>query len=354
MKQKLSWIALVLFLAMLIPNLALAQTENPRMKETMDRLIKEGWTPVGPGVAQRSHGDNKVETFAFGPDGLRHAVKELEGKLAFLQQQYRSHRKADLQKAINDLKSSIAKLKVDAKKAEKSTADVLAEKNGCTVSFGSNSDAYWLTNGAGTAATASGSFNNTCGYYADTHAFAHAYATRGTLTETLTQSDPKSGYNISSSAVVSVPGSTPCFSEAYSHARFTGGNIFLSFSDTNYSCPSPPVTVSISGPTYILISGYNSEIATWTATASSGVPGYSYQWYRDGYPVGTGSTYSESFFGSNWDSSELFELSVTVTDSASQTASATHSVNVWYSREYNNECGMYRFPYECPYIYPEY
>jgi hypothetical protein len=322
----------------------------------MDRLVREGWTPVAPGVAQRGHGDSRVETFAFGPDGMKWGLQELQGKLASLQKQYRVNRKADLLRAINELKSSIAKFQEDLKKAEQEPMDAGAEKNGCSVSFGANADAYYLTNVAGTGATASANFNNTCGYFAETYAYAQAYATRGTLTETLTQSDPKSGYNISSSATVSVQGSTACASEAYAFSRFTGGGIFLSFNDSNPSCPPPPppaLNASISGPYYLSISGYNYETVTWTATATGGVPGYSYQWYRDGSYVGSGSTYSETFYGNNYDYTEYVNLSVTVADSASQTKAATFSTEIWYSSEYNDECGSYRFPYECPYIYPD-
>jgi hypothetical protein len=81
---------------------------------------------------------------------------------------------------------------------------------------------------------------------------------------------------------------------------------------------TPPLSASIWGPGYVDAS----TMQTWTASAANGTGPYSYTWYRDGYYVGTGDTYTDDTGG--WD----FELRVDVTDSAGGSTSAWQWVTV--------------------------
>ncbi len=82
--------------------------------------------------------------------------------------------------------------------------------------------------------------------------------------------------------------------------------------------PPPPLTVSISGPGSIR----PNTTCEWIGSASGGTPGYTYDWsggstiYEDG-----GEIYLARGSGS-------FTVSVTVTDAAGRTASASKSVSV--------------------------
>jgi hypothetical protein len=87
-----------------------------------------------------------------------------------------------------------------------------------------------------------------------------------------------------------------------------------------------PLSVYISGPTNTYIGSYE----TWTAMGTGGMPPYTYNWYRDGAYVGSGSTYSDYVdYGS-------FQLQVNVTDAAGGTVSTW----TWVTGE-QQMCGDY-------------
>jgi hypothetical protein len=65
-----------------------------------------------------------------------------------------------------------------------------------------------------------------------------------------------------------------------------------------------------------------STTQTWVAPTSGGVPAYQYHWYRNGSPVGSGSTYTAST------GSVPFNLQVDVTDQTWSTRSAVLRVDV--------------------------
>jgi hypothetical protein len=350
MKQKLGWVCLVLLLAIFAP-VSPALSDDPAWDpfatqnkggDVLNQMKSEGWRVVAPGVMQRRGSDNQIETFAVGPEGLRWGIKELRARLAFLRKEHRIYGTDEIRKAIVSYQKQIAKLQRDlarAKDLEPESLESAVEKVGCSVSYGSSSTAGHLTNTAGTTATASANFTNTCGYSAETYAYAYARATRNTLTETFSQTDPRTGTNITSSAVATVQGGPDCYSEAYSYARYAAANIFLSFSDSHSSCPTPNnPTVTISGTTYEYFSSAGCQSRTWTATVSNGTSPYTYQWfYGNGTTaVGTGATYTRSVCPGN---APGFDLKVTVTDSGGVSASDTHFVYVEYDPQ--PMCGQY-------------
>ena len=61
--------------------------------------------------------------------------------------------------------------------------------------------------------------------------------------------------------------------------------------------------------------------STWNAATTGGYPGYMYQWYRDGAPVGNGSSYTAAAGSSD------FDLRVEVTDQTWSTVAAVFMVN---------------------------
>ncbi|HXU31273.1 MAG TPA: S8/S53 family peptidase [Thermoanaerobaculia bacterium] len=83
-----------------------------------------------------------------------------------------------------------------------------------------------------------------------------------------------------------------------------------------------PLTVYISGNSSPQVYTYES----WYAVAANGTGPYSYAWYRDGYFVGTGATYSD------YVAETAFQLQVTVTDAAGATATNW----LWVSPNFGN------------------
>jgi hypothetical protein len=90
--------------------------------------------------------------------------------------------------------------------------------------------------------------------------------------------------------------------------------------------PIAPLALSISGNGYPQAYTYE----TWYGAAANGTGPYSYSWYRDGYFVGTGNTYSDYV-------DTAFQLQVTVTDAAGATATNW----LWVSPNYGNNCDPY-------------
>ncbi len=78
------------------------------------------------------------------------------------------------------------------------------------------------------------------------------------------------------------------------------------------------LTASISGPTLV----YADQSQTWNSVVTGGVTPYTYQWYKDGAPVGTGASLA---MNSGWTN---FSLQLDVTDAASIARSITQPVTV--------------------------
>ncbi len=82
--------------------------------------------------------------------------------------------------------------------------------------------------------------------------------------------------------------------------------------------PKCPLAVSINGPGFVSAG----SVATWDAVPVNGTQPYTYQWYINGSPVGTGPSYTGDVDGAD------FEISVTVTDAVGTQAGNSMYVTV--------------------------
>jgi hypothetical protein len=212
--------------------------------DLLDRLQKEGWTTVAPGVMQRTLEDGKVETFGFGAPGLRFRLEELQAHLAFLRQEYSLHPSRALRQAIRAQRAEVLRTEAALRKADgrlESAREALRNEAGtCPVDYDGTVDALPLTQGV--SANASSSFKNDCGYSGEVYAHAYAKATAANNTVTTrTLSDPapntpRIGGNVTASASASADGVKDCHSYAYSSVINYDLEIMYEVSDTNTQC----------------------------------------------------------------------------------------------------------------------
>ena len=332
-----------LLLSILVLCLAFLGTSRPGLADQVDRqtlndplpyLQAHGWKIVSDGVLQRERKPGDVETFVFGASGFTWKLQDLQSQLATLRSLFQAHPDADLRKAILNHRQEIANTQQMlelAKAAEAKGEAPVIPKDTCTITYSYNADAGYFTSAQGTYASANASFTNNCSLTGEVYAYATASVTVNGAPTTQTVTDgPRSGSNVSASAYASEYGIPSCSSYAYASVSSSSLNpSSYSRSASNSSCPLPnPPTVSISGTSFVSLTGNTCRTYTYTANVSGGVPGYSYQWYFDGSPAGTGSTYSHRWCGYNTDDSYIDTVSVTVRDSAGQSGSASLDVDV--------------------------
>lgn len=354
--MKRGFVALVLglcalFLADATLNAQVAIEKGNDLSILPDQLIAQGWQEVTPGLLQRQRPGQPVEILAFGPEGLTRALQEVRGRYGALLEIYKADPKPEIEQALGELQNqaieleqTIAGLRTDSKLG--------STENLCNFSFGCGADAYPLSYTQGVGAHSSAYFYNDCSYNASVYAEAYGYTNGGGTGSFQWQSD--NGSNVSKSASISVGGSPTCYSSAYSYVSSSSLSLFYSCSDYNYDCPVPttPPSVYISAPSYVYVYGYNCETVTWYAVPSGGTPSYSYSWTVGGYSGGTGSSTSMTYCGSGYTYNDYVNVSVTVTDSASQQASA----GFWTDIYYQGSCYYYlesslAFPVEPCYMY---
>ena len=239
-----------LFLPSLL--LCLAAASDPRsglaasLDVTIERLEKEGWQQVSPGVMQRTLEGDRIETFGFGAEGLRFKVQQMKEHLAFLRKEYARQPSPELRQAIRAHRAEILRTQTALRKAgaagtlESSTSALVATGANCSASYDATVDAFPLAQGA--SADADSYFDNPCGYTGEVYAHAYAKATTATnVVNNSTQSDPapdtpRIGSNVSASAAVSTNGVKDCYSYAYSSVTSYDVEITYSVSDTNTAC----------------------------------------------------------------------------------------------------------------------
>lgn len=315
------------------------RAEDPEVKKPLTEIQKkmtaEGWTRISDSVFERQTG-TKVEHLGYGRQGLGWTIGKLTRQLEGLMREYESYPSEDLAKIIDDLSLKIANAKLELRNMPVEMSSITGGVAGGSCSnicYSATADAYYPTGSQGVAAVAEAKFNSTCGYSGDTYAYAYARATQGTTTNTVTQSDPRSGTNVTSYASASANGGSvsgiPCYSEASSFAQSSALGISYSTSDTNSSCPLPSCTVTISGTGYEYFNNYGCRSRTWTATVNPGCTPSTYEWKLNGTVVGYGSTYTRSVCA--YDS--YLSLEVTVNGSAYD----SHEVYI----DYTQMCGDY-------------
>jgi hypothetical protein len=300
--------------------------------EWLTQMLQDGWQKVAEGLLQRSGEGSQVETFTYGAEGLQWMVQRLEQQILSLEDMYGTHPSEDLADLIENLSDELA----DANR-NLSTGQV-GEFSGeqldnCDISYGAHAYADPLLGGAapGVSALADAYFHNNCGYLGNTYAYAYVQATTGSVFSTKTQEDPKyDGAWLDSVAQWSLGGPADCYSNAYARAWSPALSISYEAQDVNYSCPPPPPTppaASITGPALVgLSSSIPCKDVTWTASATGGSPGYTFDWYIDSIYQGSGTQLTKRYCFS----SQTVTVDVIARDTAGLTDSASFTTNIAY------------------------
>jgi len=319
----------------------LAQAK-PQEPAWLTRMYGEGWQKVQEGVLQRGKG-GQAETFTFGEQGLRYTVENLKQQVNFLQQAQNQHPSPELGKAISNLQHQIgaANTRLSTGQVEGPSADLTS---GCDFSYGAHAYAEPLTGSQGVTGRSDAYFHNNCGIIGNAYAQVYVQAQTGTVLSTKTQEDAKySGTWLDSAAQWSLNGNTNCSSSAYARAWSDSPYMSYETSAQNTLCPPPPPTVTISGASNVYTDNYSPcANVTWTASASGGTPGYTYNWYIGGTYQGSGYQLTLQYCYTN----ATVTPTVVVYDSGSpqQSAQASYSTNIYYT-QYYDPCT--EDPYSC-------
>ncbi len=319
--------------------------EAPEWAALALEMESAGWREVTDKVFERRLGDAKVEHLGYGTEGLAWTIGELDRQLERLLAEFEQFPTIELAETIEGLSGAISRAHQELRNLSRggglTAAPMALDGPSCDgVCYSATADAYHQTSQQGVSATAMAKFNNPCGYSGDTYAYAYARATLGSTTTQVTQEDPKTGSNVTSSVVASVAGGSstlPCFSTAASFVQSSLLGFSYSTSDTNDGyCPVVAVapTCSISGTSYEYFTNLACRSRTWTAVASGGATPYSYQWTVNGTAVGTGTSYTRSVCPA----SGSFTLSLTVTGANGLACTSSRTVLVEYE-PFFGECG---------------
>jgi Carbohydrate binding module (family 6) len=246
MKKNFYLIALLCLVTLGVarPGLAVSSTTNPA--DLIERLEKEGWEQVQPGVMQRTAESGEIETLGFGTEGLRFKLAEMKAHLEFLRKEFARRPSGELRKAIRSYRAEIQRTEKALKKGGKagsleSSTQALVAGTGCTANYDGIASVLPLTKGA--SAEAEAYFENGCGYTGEVYAHAFAEATSAANEKvTMTQSDPapngfRIGGNVAASAAVTVNGVRDCYSYAYASVTSYDLDLVYSQSATNSTCP---------------------------------------------------------------------------------------------------------------------
>ena len=333
MTRKISLFCLLLCITLFAGAAFAMPPESPFGQGRQAELLAEGWQPVTDNVLQRSLGGNKTETFAYGPEGFAWMLQRLEDRLGFLADEYEKYPSENLRKVILDLQEEIGKMEKSLDTSQLALAEPIGGETlaNCDISYGAHADAYPLYPGPGVGATADAYFHNNCFYWGKAEASVYVRATQGGITTSDSAGQTQEGENVQAAVTLTRNGVEDCYSSAWARASSDGLGIYYETFDANDVCPIPTLALTISGPLSVFVSGYTCRSVTWTASATGGVPGYTINWYRDGYYVGSGSSYTEFFCGNNWSWVEYVYLSAVVTDSLGATASDTHTTTIRYT-----------------------
>jgi len=335
----------------------ISQQVQPLDPEWLQQMYAEGWQNVQPGVLRRDTGGGQYETFTYGAEGFQWVAQNLQQQVSRFEVAHNASPDEDLAELIDQLKGQILDLEgnIDsAPSAETFNGEALES---CSISYGGDAFAGPQSGTQGVTASSSAYFHNDCNYVGNTFATAYAHAIAGTVETIKIQNDPKNGGSwIDSNASASANGSTSC--ESYAQGSVTVSALSVSYQTPfrqNFNC-SLPLTNSVSGtPNYYTHSYSGCALLTWTASASGGTPGYTYDWYIGTAYQGSGSSLTLQYCYTN----ETVTVRAVARDSAGLTAEASYTSHVEYY-DYSNpcndpyapgcECGS--LPYYDPYICP--
>jgi hypothetical protein len=325
-------LSLCLFTMILGVRAGSAQQVQPLEPEWLQQMYAEGWEKVEEGVLRRDTGGGEFETFSYGAEGLQWVIDGYVQQLGFLEERYNETPSEDLAGVIEKLQGQIDKLSEaleTAPSAEAVDGGTLAE---CTeVAYGGQASAGPTLSPRGVTATATAYFHTNCAnYIGDTFALAVAEVTDPvTALHTInTNEDPSQGAWIDSSATSSASGSASCHSYAQASVYINGNFVFQTPPAEHYGCPLSPVA-TISGPATATADYYINNgcvNVTWTASASQGNPGYTYQWYIGTALQGTGSTLTKSYCNASTSAT----VRVVATDTRGWSDDATFTTNIVY------------------------
>lgn len=332
MKSKSLFVSTLLCLAMMITGARFgsAQQVQPLEPEWLLQMYADGWNKVQDGVLQRD-AEGGVETFTYGAEGYQWAKQSLERQVSALLSRYNAYPSEDLAELIDQLKAKIAQLGEGINSAPTAEAFDGEALENCNLSWGGNSTAGPQSGTQGVTASANAYFHNDCGYVADTFATATAHAIAGTVETTKIQNDPRTGGWVDSNASASANGSVGCESRAQGQVTIWALNIFYATPErVNYNC-SLPLTNSVSTYDYYTDSYSPCANVTWTAAASGGSPGYTYDWYINNAYQGSGSTLTRQYCYQN----AAVTATAVARDTLGQTASASATSYVSYFNNSN-------------------
>jgi hypothetical protein len=352
--KKQFFVCLLLCLSIVATALpGLAQDKARQSNDPIAQLLRDGWKIVQDGVLQREHGP-QIETYVFGAPGFVWKLQDLQRQLRDLRAALVVNPTPELRKTIANHKVEIAntlKLIALAHAADLNGDNApLPDKTTCSINFGYNASATAQTSPQGVTATASANFTGTCGFTGEAYAYSYSTAqvSGAPTTQTITDG-PRTGANVSASSHTSQNGGPSCTSYAY--ASMTSSSLSPSsytIAATNTSCPavSNPVP-AITGPSYIY-STSGCTTWTWTASATSGMPAYSYAWTWNGSAIATGASYSRSVCAGGISTDTFNTLGLTVTDSASHTGATSLSVEVYKGGTTGGGCVISGITTPCP------
>jgi hypothetical protein len=344
----------------------MAQQTDLAAPEPLTTLLAQDWELVAPSVLQRVEPNGELVTLLIGSEGYAWQVRQVEARLQMLERRAEVVDTAELRQAIRDLEDQRARLTLKAEQARvegwgltgesiETLEPILQTAAGCNSSL--NASASAGPTSSGPQGSGSGSFSDSCGACGNTEATAYADGSLNGVYTSCYQHHPNNGCGSAlSTATCSVNANTNCYSYAYGWAEIPGvGDITRN--DSNYVCR--PVVASISGPTSVFVDQYSCRLVTWNASASEGTPGYSYQWRYNGASVGTGKSYTRGYCSSGFSQTFYDTVSVTATDSAGDTDTASLSVRVtmvgdclYYAPESGDAQGLDLQALPAPCIYP--
>ena len=293
MKLKLLSVSAIFCLAMMITGALAgsAQQVQPLEPEWLTQMYAEGWQKIQEGVLQRETGGGEYESFSYGAEGLQWVAQGFEQQVSSLESHYNQYPSEELALTIEGLQAQVDRLNGEIQTAPSTEELDGQELENCNLAYGGNASAAPLSGSRGVTATASAYFHSDCGLFGDTFAHTYGQATTSTTFNSKTQDDYKGpGTWLDSYATVSVSGLTDCRSEAQATVFMNGNYIYQTPFRENYSCPALTLTNSVSGTSDYYTDSYSScANVTWTASASNGTPGYTYDWYIGTVYQGSGS-----------------------------------------------------------------